>query len=357
MERKDFWKSNGDFLKTVWIAGQQGHEPGMARKRLDEWQKVVKQTTGHLEEGIGSYGGYTVPDEFHEEVMAIALEKSVVLPRAIRVDMRSKAISIPTFVDEDHSSSIYGGITVTWPGEAGAATLSNPKFGSLDLKAKKCVGYVNASNELLDDSAQAESVITRAFGEAVAYYADIEYISGNGTNRPLGILNAPCTTSQAQETGQAANTVLFKNLINMDSLLLPQSQRTAIWLINPEVKQSLYEAELPVGQGGSIALNLAGGPDGMWAFGHEIIPSEKCEQLGTVGDIYLADFGMYVVGMRSLEVAVSGDADFDKDESTWRFVLRTDGQPILSSAITKQNGSGNFTTVSPFVTLATRDGT
>jgi len=349
MEQKNgkFWESNGDFLKTVWMAG---NGSGKAREKMLVW----KETTGHLEEGDGSFGGFTVPQQFRDNVMAVALEKSVVLSRAIVIDMVSKTVKIPSFVDEDHATSIFGGITVTWPGEAGALTIKNPTFQSINLQAKKAVGYVKISNELMEDASQAESVITRAFGEAIAYFADIEYISGNGSNRPLGILNAPCTIPVAIESQQAAATVIFENMIKMDSRLLPQSQRSAVWLINPDVKASLFKANLPVSSGGSIAFNLAGGPDGLWALGHEIIPTEKCETLGNVGDIYLADFGNYVVGNGGLQIDVSGEVDFVTDESTWRFGLRTDGQPILSSAITKLNGTD---TVSPFITLATRDGT
>jgi len=257
---------------------------------------------------------------------------------------------VPTLVESSHASHVFGGITVTWPAEAAAHTEKNPSVGNIVLRPKKVSGFVYLSNEFMEDSTvQIETFLRKSFGAAIAYYADEAYLVGDGVFQPLGILNAPCTISQTKETDQPATTLVWENVLNMDARLLPQSQRKALWLLHPDTKPELYAMTASAQVRANI--NLAGGPDGMWMYGHQIIPTEKCKTLGTVGDIMLADFSQYVIGDRGLAIAASSEYSFNTDETCWKFVLRTDGQPIPSSAITPKNGS---TTTSPFVTLATR---
>ena len=93
------------------------------------------------------------------------------------------------------------------------------------------------------------------------------------------------------------------------------------------------------------------GRNGIWVFGHQVVYTEKCKTLGTVGDLILADPYMYLIGDRSIEISASEHVNFQADETVWRIVVRTAGQPILSSTITPRNGS---TALAPFVKLATR---
>jgi HK97 family phage major capsid protein len=96
----------------------------------------------------------------------------------------------------------------------------------------------------------------------------------------------------------------------------------------------------------------------MTIFGRPIVVSEKASASGTSGDIILADFaGGYVIGDRGLEIATSREVNYSsgtngwlKNETCWRFIIRGDGQPILTAAITPYKGGE---TLSHFVTLTT----
>jgi len=342
----DGYTKFGQFLADVQKAGQ-GSRNAVARLK----------TTGHLEEGTDSLGGALVPEEFQDEIMAVALEESIVRPRAHVVPMRRQRVGIPTFVDTTHASSIYGGITCYWDTEGSSFEETNPALGQLGMTLHKLVGFCYTSNELLaDGGGLAEVMLRRAFGGAVAYYADDAYINGTGAGQPLGILNAPCGIQVSKESGQTATTVVWDNVKKMDARLLPQSQRRAIWLINPNVKPQLYNMYETVTTSNVTAnpviavLDLTGS-NGMWLYGHQIIPTEKCKTLGTVGDLMLADFSQYVIGDGRMVVKSSPHSRFKHDETEWEFILRTDGQPIPASAITPANGTN---TLSPFVKLQTR---
>lgn len=320
-----------EFLIKVWEAGQGSYEAKLALK-----------TAGHMEEGQDSLGGYLVPEDAYNDIMEIALEESIVRPRAQIIPCKKNALNIPTLVDTDHSSSVFGGITCYWTGEAAAKQEKNPKVGGLGLRIKKVVGFVYLSDEFMDDSGvQIEAFLRRSFGEAVAYYADDAYINGTGVNQPLGILNAPATITQAKEDTQAANTLQIENIFKMASRLLPQSHRKAVWLAHPDTLPQL----------GALTSDMRYIGPGFYILGKEVVWTEKCQTLGMKGDIILADFSKYVIADRGMTIDASKDYRFPYDETCWRFVLRTDGQPILSSPITPKNGS---TTLSPFVVLATR---
>jgi len=83
-----------------------------------------------------------------------------------------------------------------------------------------------------------------------------------------------------------------------------------------------------------------------------VIFTEKTETLGNKGDIMLADFSQYVVGLREgMRFDSSIHALFEYDEIVSRIIERHDGQPLWDSALTLEDGS---TTVSPFVVLEAR---
>ena len=107
------------FLKYVHEAGQGS---ASAFKEL--------KTTGYLEEGQGSMGGFTVPGEAYEQILDVALEESIVRPKAKIIRMTSDAITISRLVDTSHASSVLGGITASWgTAEGGTFSESNTAIG------------------------------------------------------------------------------------------------------------------------------------------------------------------------------------------------------------------------------------
>ena len=335
------FKSLGHFFKAVGKAGTIGGS-------VD--QRLVKV----LGEGQGDQGGFLVPEEFRTTLMSLALEQAVVRPRAFVMPMGSNRVTIPAIRDTSHASNVFGGVTAYWTPESGSVTASEPTFAQIALEAKKLTGYTTSSNELISDSAIAlEALLSRLFGEALAFFEDDAFIAGVGGGQPQGILSADALVSVAKETGQAAQTILAENIDKMWSRLLTSSQNRAVWIAHPDTFPQLAGLSRTVGTGGSSVWiqNMTGGPPAS-IFGRPLIFSEKCETLGTVGDIYLVDLSYYLIGDRQqVTMAASPHVRFTNDEMVWRFVERLDGRPWVDSALTPRNGTS---TVSPFVALATR---
>ncbi len=336
------WKNFGEFLGEVAQAGNPTRYNGARLKVLGE--------------GQGDQGGFLVPDQFRADLMAVALEAAVIRPRATVIPMSSLSVRMPTIRDATHATNVYGGVQGYWVPESGSITLSDPTFAQAALTAKKLTGATRVSNELLADSAVgAEALVGRLFPEALAYFEDDAFINGVGGGQPQGILNADAIVSVAKETGQAAATIVYENVVKMYSRLLPSSAMRAVWIAHPDTKPALYTMSLDVGTGGSAVYLPAGGAAAApfdTLFGRPVIYSEKCQTLGTAGDIYLADLSYYLIGDRqTMEMATDPYSRFLTDETQFRFICRIDGRPWIDTALTPRNGSNTLT---PFVNLATR---
>ena len=334
------FESFGDFLTAI-------HPRTIQREGYDPRLKV-------LGEGQLDQGGALVPDEFAANLLSLVLEQSVIRPRAFVIPMAGLVLSLPTIRDTTHASTVHGGVQAYWVPESGAVTASEPSFGRATWTAKKLIGYTTAGNELLADSAIAlEAIINRVIPEGMSFFEDDAFLNGSGAGQPIGVLNADALVTQAKESGQAATTLVKANLDKMYSRMLPSSVSRAVWLAHPDTIPQLFALSQSVGTGGSpvMVMNIANSPT-FTIYGRPVIITEKCQTLGTAGDIFFVDLSYYVIADRqSIEMAASPHVRFTNDETVFRFTQRLDGKPWIDSALTPRNGT---TTLSPFVNLATR---
>jgi HK97 family phage major capsid protein len=301
-------------------------------------------------------GGFLVPEVLRSQLLQIALEMSVVRPRATVVPMDSARVPFPTIDVTSNASSVFGAMIAYWTEESGALTDANPKFGRVVLDAQKLTGMSIVPNELLTDSLISfAALIESLWPRALAWFEDVAYMTGNGVGQPLGFIGAsnPASIAVAIESGQASSTILLENIVKMYSRMLPASLNQGVWLCCPDALPELFTMALSVGTGGGpVMLTNAAGPAPMTILGRPLIPTEKANTLGSRGDIVFADLSYYLIGDRqAMSAASSTEYKFGNDQTTYRIIQRVDGKPWIQSAITPQNG-GN--TLSPFVELAAR---
>ena len=348
-DKKGGFKSGAHFVAELIEEGKSHQAP----ETLKAWDNAVR--TKDLEEGSLSAGGYLVPEQFSSSILEKSLEESIVRPRAFVQPMMSNRIVIPADVDANHQSNYFGGITIYRPGEAGQKTASAPTFAQIALTLHKVTGLCHISDELLEDSAIAvEANVTRKFAQAIAFVQDDDFLNGNGANRPLGVLNSnnPCLITVTAETGQGASTIVAENIIKMWARMYSAGKSRAIWIVNDDTFPQLATMALAVGTGGVPLWMPAGGVSGLpyqTLMGKPLIFTEKAQTLGTAGDIALVDLSQYIIGEKGgLQVATSIHFKFDYDQQSFRFVLRYDGQPTWTSALTPLRSSS---TLSPAIVL------
>lgn len=325
------FKSFGEFLRAV--ADQKA-----GRMRPDAWQMRA------LSEGTDSAGGFTVPEQFGVGIEKYTIENSIIRPLARKVPMISDTYNYCYIKDNSHSSSVYGGVIAYWTEEAGPKTTSQPTLGQVKLIAKKLTGFTYASDELLEDNAVGlETLLPQLFGEAIAWFEEEAFWQGSGVGQPLGIFNGGALVTPFRAT---ANQVALADLATIMSRFQGN-------FYSPKVAWVANKAVLPyIAQLGSTVVtwnSIAGQKIPAGLYGIPLYFTEHVATLGSVGDIGLYDFDQYLIGDRKgLKVDRSIEYRFSTDETTWRFVKRVDGQPLLDSAFTPKRGS----TQSPFVCLA-----
>lgn len=345
------YSSTIKFFRDIMSAGTPG---GM---ESDELRSYVKKTSGTMEQGDLSQGGYALPTEASSRILEKALELSIIRPRAQAQPMSSSKLEIPADVDSDHSSNYFGGITIYRTGETAQTSATNPTIGKVKLQLHKLMGLCHVTDELLEDSPALESWLIRKFAQAIAFQEDYDFLNGTGVNQALGMLNAanPSLITVDAETGQGASTIVFENIINMYARLWPQGQSNSIFIANIGCFKQLAKMAVAVGTGGVpvyLPGNQVSGRPYRELMGSPIFYTEKTQALGTAGDIALVDPTQYLVGSRDggePKVASSIHLKFDYDMTSFRFTLRYDGQPSWLSTLTPKLGSD---TLSPFVILS-----
>lgn len=333
------------YLQAVWHKGNPDKE---TRDKLEQVRNYSEQ--------VPAEGGLLVPEEFRSELMMLAMENSVVRPRATVIPMGAPRLHIPSVDETSRVSSVFGGVVVYRTEEGAELTESAAAFSSVKLDVTKQTALAHVPNELVRDWGAFGAFMDQTLPKAVGFYEDIDFISGNGVGQPLGALHGDNTALVvvSKETTQLASTIVWQNVIKMYARMLPSSIPNAVWLASPDTFVELATMALTVGTGGS-AIWLTDGRNTpvLTLLGRPVIMSEKAPSvLGTQGDLSFVDFGMYLIGdYQTMSVDSSEHVKFTSDKTTYRVIARNDGRPWLNSPLTPHNNSASL---SPFVQLATR---
>jgi HK97 family phage major capsid protein len=334
-------KSFGD-----WLISLQRRD----HKRLATVYKSVPETKD-LTEGVGTQGGYLVPEEYHRELLRAVTAASPILSRVRRIPVRTDAGTFPALnqfaapTAGAGTSAASAGIAATNVAEGGTLTETNATFKEIRYVIHKMGGYTEVSNELVADSPFAiEELLRGLFSVAVMQKLERHILRGSGVGEPLGLLNAPCAIAITPTVNNEFN---FDDALAMRARFKNVSGGSPVWVIHPGIWPDLAVMESAGGAAVWQANMAVGGPQSL--LGWEIVESEHNPQDDNAGGVGLYDLGSYLLFERqALSVAFSEHAAFTTDKGTWRFTYRCDGQPWLTSAITLADPQGSYT-VSPVV--------
>lgn len=346
------FESFGEFLTAVRKAGSPG---GGLDPRLS-----TRAASG-MNEAVPSDGGFLVQQDLSSELLKKMFTTGEILKRVRRVPISANSNGLKINALKDFSranGSRWGGVQAYWLDEAALKTASRPEFRQLDLNLKKLAGLCYATDELLEDAAALESIISDAFTSEIRFKTEDAIINGTGAGQPLGILNSGALVSVAIEAGQTianSSASLAINAAKMVARMPAGNYGNSVWLVNQEVLPYLAVMTLG-GSGGATPVYLPQGNVTTSGFssllGRPVIPVEYMAALGTPGDMLLVDLSEYIlIDKGGIKSDVSIHVRFIYDETTFRFVYRVDGQPIWNQTMTPYKGSA---TQSPYVALAVR---
>jgi len=301
-----------------------------------------------LSEGVPADGGYLLAPQVASGIIERMYKAGEVLQRVAADEIGPNSNSmLYNAVNETSraTGSRWGGLRGYWVAEAGTITASRPAFRQMELKLKKVAALCYATDEQLADTVALASWLNRTVPEELRFQVEDAYINGNGAGKPLGVMNSPCLVSV---TRIDANEIDATDIANM------WSRRWAgvndyVWFANSSIFPQLIN--LVIGNF-PLLLPVNGGAQGDPSFsiyGKPYIETEYTAALGTTGDLMLASMSQYqTIRKGGVQSASSIHVQFLTDETAFRFIYRTDGQPLWNSALTPFD-AGN--TLSPFVVL------
>ena len=302
-------------------------------------------------EKYGEDGGFLVPEQFLPGIQKKFDSDESLLARTTQIKVSGNSLTIPT----DETAPWNGGVVAYWMGEGQSYTESKGKLGLADLKLAKLGAMVKVTEELLEDGVALESYMMAKAPEAMMWKMNSAIISGDGVQKPNGILNSGFTVTVAAEAGQTADTVVAANIVKMYSRMLPQSRNKAVWFINPAVEAQLYLMTDPNGNYIYLApgSQMNQSPYGL-LMGRPVIPMlGAMPALGDVGDIIFADLSYYysITKASGIKQSISTHLYFDKDVTAYKWSFRVDGKCPFKAPVTPEFGTYPM---SAFVNLAAR---
>lgn len=231
-----------------------------------------------LNKGTASEGGYTAPTEWDRTITS----------RLVQVSPMRAICSVQTISTNGFSKLFNNrGTTSGWVGEAAARTETNtPTFGTLTYNTGEIYANPAATQQMLDDSAvDLESWLAGEVETEFAYQEGVAFLSGNGTNKPNGILtyvtggaNAaahPWGAILATNSGHATQ-VTADSIISLTHALKSEYTADARFVMNRATQaavrllkdgngnylwQPSYQAGTPATLAGYAITEMAGMPD------------------------------------------------------------------------------------------------
>lgn len=340
------WRSFGEQVAAIIFAGK----PGVDANGID--RRLFAGVTG-MSQGVPSEGGFLVAPQFSQKIWdGLNEAPDSLLSRTDSYTVEGESLTFNANAETSRATgSRYGGMQAFWIAEADQVDKSKPKFRQVRLEPQQLAVLVYLTDKLIKNSPVAlEQYVSRAAVEEINFMVGNAIYNGSGAGQPAGLMGSGSLVSVLKETGQAAATIVQKNISKMWKRLHPRSRGNAVWLHNVDIEDQL-DALSTVVQNVAGTENVGGyankvfDPERRTLKGRPLVACEYAETLGTKGDLMLVDLGAYASGVRGgVESAISMHLRFDYLEQALRFVFEVDGQPWLASALTPFKGTATLTT-------------
>lgn len=192
-----------------------------------------------LQVGTDTEGGYLVPDEFEHTLIQSLEQENVIRKHAHVFTTSSGSHKIPIVSSKG---------TASWVDEEGAIAESDDTFGQQLIGAHKVSTLIKVSEELLQDSAfDLEGYFKAEFARRIGNAEEAAFLTGNGTGKPTGILNAT-GGAQVGVTAASATAITADEIIDLFYLLKAPYRKKAIWVLNDSTIKAIRKLKDQNGQ-------------------------------------------------------------------------------------------------------------
>ncbi len=185
-----------------------------------------------LKEGSDGAGGYLVPDEF-EKKMAKALEEENVMRKISNVIYSKYDLKIP-------GVAVKG--AATWIDEENKFVESDVTFNQTVIRAYKVGTAIRVSDELLEDSVfDIEDYMIKEFARRIGSAEEKAFLTGDGINKPLGLINYALV-------GATAENLTLDAVIDLFYSINERYRNKSVWVMNDSTLQRLCKEKSALGR-------------------------------------------------------------------------------------------------------------
>ena len=276
----------------------------------------------------------TVPKSFFDEVFDVARLVGPMLDTSQMINTTSgEDLTIPTL-------TAYSTAALTAAG--GTVSASDPTYNSITLGAYKYGFLIQAANELVTDAGfNLASHLAEQAGNAIGFAVNGALTNGTGTVEPRGIKTAAgsgITGGTGVGGGFTADNLIDLAYTNIDGAVrrLPGVGYMA-------AGQTIGSMRKLKDTAGNYLYQVGIGQPDTFA-GFSVIENPALPALGTgvVGSVLFGHMPSYKVRMAGgLQVASSQDFAFNTDLTTWRFLIRLDGNLTHSGHVNYFKGGAS----------------
>lgn len=326
-----------------FLLGQGGRHYDLQSTR--SIQQMVERRTG-LGVNLGgsatpTAGGDLVPTDFYGRLVEHLIQTSAVLQANPTVLNTSggEVIQIPKTVSHSTASLVTEGTTITE---------SDPVFGQVSLGAYKYATLISVSRELLtDEGVDLEGYLSRECGTALGNAMGTDFVVGNGTGKPHGVLpNASLGVTGHLTTSPvpapAVGAFNPDDLIDLYYSVIPQyrNSSSAVWMMSDQTVaavRKLKDANDRYLWQPSIQI---GAPDTL--LGKPIVTDYNVPGVATVAkSVLFGDFSRYFVRFAGgARFERSDEFAFGSDMVTFRAIMRADGNLVDQTGAIKYFAGG-----------------
>lgn len=301
--------------------------------------RLAAPTNVVTETGGDPAGSYLVPAEFRKEIVSLVYNTDE--PLLSLIDQRPTSSNRVQMIGNEWTPWGGTGIQANWRVEAQQMSPTKPVLTPREVKVNELYVFCNVTEELLEDAPMVANMLTTDASAAIRYKLADAFMYGDGIEKPLGFLDSGngSLVTVAKETSQTADSILPANVAKMYSRMINPTQ--AVWLANSDIMPAIMSFESANGQL-IWQSNYRDAPGGT-LLGRPVYFTEHAKTVGDVGDLTFFNPMGYMAYRKQngISFADSIHLYFDYNIRSFRWILRAGGQPLLSNAVSPDNGAAS----------------
>jgi len=322
--------------KVEASAAAKGFIPSVSEDRsANDILRNIAETRGshNFERRTLSPSANTVPKSFYDEIFDVARLTGPMLDTSEIIQTQSgEDLTIPTL-------TAYSTAALT--AAAGTVSASDPTYSSITLGAYKYGFLIQAANELVTDAGfDLAAHLAQQAGNAIGYAVNSALTNGTGTVQPNGVVTAAgsgITGGTGVTGGFTADNLIDLAYTNIDGAVrrLPGVGFMAAGATIGAMRKLKDTA------GNYLYQVGVGQPDTFAGFSVTENPHVPAVATGAKSVLFghLPSYKVRLAG--GLQVASSQDYAFNTDLTTWRFLIRLDGNLTHSGHINYFKGGAS----------------